>query len=174
MTALRLPRVVEFVVFGIPTPKARARVVRRRDGSIGSYTPDATRDYEQAVRLAARIANAIRSDGPVGLDVVARWPYPVSWSKRSVAEAREHEALGRFVPKATRPDVDNVAKAIADALNDVAYADDGQIAQLRAAKCWGPVAETRIRIWQGDAPEWCAWWMRGPAHEAAEAVGMGS
>lgn len=150
--------VVEFVIPGPPVPKARARVVRRKNGSIGHYTPEETLAFEQRVKAAARLARAPVLDGPVGLDVVARWPYPVSWSKRALAEALEREALGLLTLKATKPDFDNIVKAVADGLNRVAYRDDGQVAQLRTAKCWGPVAETRVRLWQGPAPEWSAWW----------------
>lgn len=150
--------IAEFVVPGAPVPKARARVVRRKNGTIGSYTPEDTLRFEKLVETTARLARVPILDGPVGLDVIARWPYPVSWSKRALAEALEREALGLLTLKATKPDVDNVAKAVADALNLVAYRDDGQVAQLRAAKCWGPVAETRVRLWQGPAPEWSAWW----------------
>lgn len=36
-----------------------------------------------------------------------------------------------------RPDLDNITKSIADGLNGVAYADDGQIAETEAIKRWG-------------------------------------
>jgi Holliday junction resolvase RusA-like endonuclease len=42
-----------------------------------------------------------------------------------------------------RPDIDNYAKAILDALNGVMWADDGQIVQLTASKSYG---EPRVEI----------------------------
>ena len=36
-----------------------------------------------------------------------------------------------------RPDVDNIAKSILDALNGLAYKDDSQVANLLILKCYG-------------------------------------
>ena len=38
--------------------------------------------------------------------------------------------------KYTRPDVDNIAKAILDGLQGIAYKDDGQVAFLEVGKRW--------------------------------------
>ncbi len=37
-----------------------------------------------------------------------------------------------------RPDIDNLSKAVMDALNEVAYTDDSQIVALDAMKIYGP------------------------------------
>ena len=36
----------------------------------------------------------------------------------------------------TKPDIDNVIKAVLDGLNGVAYADDSQVVALSASKCY--------------------------------------
>lgn len=42
-------------------------------------------------------------------------------------------------PKTTKPDLDNVGKAILDALNEIAYNDDGQVYRLTVEKWYvGP------------------------------------
>ena len=45
-----------------------------------------------------------------------------------------------------RPDVDNLGKAILDALNGVAWIDDSQVTRLYIGKCWGNDACTEVEI----------------------------
>ena len=44
----------------------------------------------------------------------------------------------------TKPDADNLAKAITDAMNGIVYADDAQIAELVCKKLYG--AEPRVMV----------------------------
>jgi Holliday junction resolvase RusA-like endonuclease len=48
-------------------------------------------------------------------------------------------------PRLPRPDVDNVAKAVLDALQDV-MGDDSLVARLVVEKSWGQEARTTVRI----------------------------
>jgi Holliday junction resolvase RusA-like endonuclease len=48
-------------------------------------------------------------------------------------------------PRLPRPDVDNVAKAVLDALQDV-MGDDTMVARLVVEKSWGAEARTTVRI----------------------------
>jgi Holliday junction resolvase RusA-like endonuclease len=48
-------------------------------------------------------------------------------------------------PRLPRPDVDNVAKAVLDALQDV-MGDDAMVARLVVEKSWGAEARTTVRI----------------------------
>lgn len=92
-----------FAVPGPVVPKARARVARGH-----AYTPQATRDYEAKVRRAALAAGVSPLVGRIRLTITI------------------HSADRR------RRDLDNMIKAIQDALNGVAYVDDSQIDQLQA------------------------------------------
>lgn len=120
---------IYFVVPGAPYGKGRPRA-SSRGGFVRMYTPAPTLAYEAEI---ARIAEIARGDWPVlatpmSLRVVAHHPIPVSWSKR-----KQHLALaGELVPG--KPDLDNVAKAVLDALNGVVYADDKQVIRLVAEK----------------------------------------
>jgi Holliday junction resolvase RusA-like endonuclease len=40
------------------------------------------------------------------------------------------------MPKTKKPDIDNLTKAILDALNGIAWNDDAQVAQITAKKVW--------------------------------------
>lgn len=81
------------------------------------------RAWREHVALLARAAMAGRQpiDGPVRLEIDARWPSP-----------RRTPPAWPWRPSV--PDADNVTKAIADALNGVAYRDDAQVVDLRVTK----------------------------------------
>lgn len=116
---------ITFEVPGIPVAKARPRVVRVR-GVTRTFTPQQTIDFENRVRLAAQAAGAKPIDGPVELLVYAFWPLPKSQHRKK--EPRR----GSF--KTTKPDWDNIGKAVSDALNGIAYTDDSQVARATVWK----------------------------------------
>ncbi len=110
---------VRFFIPGQPVPKARPRVTRN-----GTFTDRKTKGYEHFAGVVAM--NAMRGlrmmHGPVEMQVQFRFPIPKSWPKWK----REAAANGE-IKHIKRPDYDNLAKAVSDALNDVAYDDDAQV-----------------------------------------------
>jgi Holliday junction resolvase RusA-like endonuclease len=114
-------------------PIAQPRVkVSTKGGFARAYTE---RDhpihaYKQAVRLAYVNAGGEVLEGPVSIRVVCLFDRPKSHSKKR----RQYTE-----PKTTKPDLDNVGKAILDALNEIAYNDDGQVFMLTVEKWYvGP------------------------------------
>lgn len=82
--------------------------------------------------------------GPVVLRVTLYFPRPKS---HHVADdpGRELKASApTFV--ASRPDVEKVVRAVADALSGVAYRDDAQIATLHAVKLYGDPPRAVIEV----------------------------
>jgi Holliday junction resolvase RusA-like endonuclease len=125
---------VSFFIPGEPVAFARA-------GANGAqrFTPKRQRDFMALVKLAAcrsMVAQALMT-GPVALNIRASYVPPVSWSKKKTAGATW---------RAARPDADNLAKIIADALNTIVYADDAQIASLTVRKIYGPVAGVSVSV----------------------------
>lgn len=123
---------------GEPVPKGRPRVYRGR-----AVTPKRTRDYERRVALEARSAGLPRFDRAATLDVqiVGIWSRPLRLQRVRESDDR--------IPKATRPDVDNLAKAILDGLG--AHFDDAQVVRLSVAKFYadrqeGPGVSVSIAI----------------------------
>jgi Holliday junction resolvase RusA-like endonuclease len=102
-----------FFVQGKPIPKARPRVTRR-----GTYTPLATREWEQAVRVAYQ-----QQCRTVYFDAET----PLRFTAEIVCSGKGAQAL-------IRGDVDNFGKAIKDALNLCAYKDDAQIVESTVTK----------------------------------------
>ena len=100
-----------------PKPKQRPKVGRRR-----AYTPAQTARYEAAINRAA--AHLIPMEGALSLEVLVVFPRLRSTPKREAARQI----------KATRPDLDNLLKALKDGLQGRAYNDDAQIAEVTASK----------------------------------------
>lgn len=132
---------VEFTVDGKPQGKARPRVTK----SGHAYTPRSTMLYEDHVRAEyARQTNSYRfaDDTLLCLQIWAFMPIPKSTSK-----AKRKQMLEEWsIRPAKRPDLDNVLKAIADALNGVAYADDAQIVDMRASRWYSDVPRVDVHI----------------------------
>jgi len=132
---------IEFHVPGAPVGKGRPRI-----GRVGAharmFTPAKTVSYESTVALAAQQAmygRPLLTDA-VGVAMAIDCPIPVSWSKRKQADALH----GRIYPT-TKPDIDNVEKAIFDALNGVVWRDDVQVVRVTKSKRY---AETPgVRVW---------------------------
>ena len=122
-----------FTVPGEPQGKARARTLK----SGRSYTPKKTAEYEAWIRkcYAEQVGQPIvplDEKRPVYMQVLAVFSIPVYYSKKRKAAAQK-QAI--FPTK--RPDADNIAKAVCDALNGTAYGDDAQIVRLQAKKVYG-------------------------------------
>jgi Holliday junction resolvase RusA-like endonuclease len=121
---------VRFTVPGKPVGKGRPRI-----GRVGAharmFTPEKTVSYEGLVGWTAAQAMAGRSLllGPVGVAMHIGLDVPASWSKVKQAKA----LIGQIHP-ATKPDMDNVVKAIFDALNGVVWKDDVQVVSLSVGK----------------------------------------
>jgi Holliday junction resolvase RusA-like endonuclease len=125
-----------FVIPGNPFAKQRPRFSRR---SGRAFTPAETVSFERTVGQIAMTHFPQPIEGPVKLTVWATFVPPQSWSKKKTAETLHR-------PHIQRPDLDNIAKAIADGLNRIAWADDGQIAEMNVRKVWGLTAQTVVTV----------------------------
>jgi len=110
-------RVLAFTVPGKPVPLARARAGRGG----GFYTPQRSKDYKRTVagHFLALGYGAVRHKGDVEVSLVI-YRDRVDVGLRLLAT----------VSKRRRGDVDNVAKGILDALNQLAWEDDRQVTRL--------------------------------------------
>ena len=78
---------------------------------------------------------------PVSVYIEAVFPVPKSKSRKD----REEMLAGRVLPT-KKPDADNIAKIVCDALNSVAWMDDAQVAVLRVSKLYGETGHMRVVI----------------------------
>ncbi len=118
MTAL------EFWVAGVPKAQPRVKAFARGRHA-GVYTPDTADGWKAEVRRAAlaKCATPEPLRGPLSVSLVFVMPRP---------KARKVDYW-----HATKPDVDNLAKAVLDALGDACiWCDDAQVACLWAKKIY--------------------------------------
>ena len=124
------------VVPGKPICKSRPRFTRAGH----TYTDKKTFNHEKTVRIMGK--SIMKGDPPtkdqLELDIAFVFEMPKSWSLKKRAEK-----LG--TPHGVRPDLDNLIK-IVDALNNVVWEDDCQVARLTAMKMWGEEHGTFIHI----------------------------
>lgn len=125
---------IRFKVEGTPQGKARPRVYNGH-----AYTPTKTVHYEHwiAICLDAKMHEegrtrsefAYLSGEALQMKVVAYFPIPRSYSKKKIEAIERKELL-----PTKKPDIDNIAKIVCDALNGIAYHDDSQIVDIRIHK----------------------------------------
>ncbi len=116
---------------GEPVAQPRPKV-STKNGFPRAYTEQdhPIHAYKQAIRLAYVNAGGEVIEGPVSIRIVCWFERPKGHSKKR---------RQRPEPKTTKPDLDNVGKAILDALNKIAYNDDGQVYRLTVGKWYvGP------------------------------------
>jgi Holliday junction resolvase RusA-like endonuclease len=129
-----------FTVPGEPIAKGRPRMTRA--GHV--YTPQKTADYENSVKKAYGDNPFFSAGHELRSHVKAFFQIPKSAGKAKTAAMES----GQIRP-VKRPDCDNVAKAICDALNGVAYHDDAQVVELVIDKWYAlkPRVEVEIQEW---------------------------
>lgn len=113
------------------------------NGHAKAYDPEKSRNYKAYVRLLATQAmkdsGFTMIEGPCSLDILAFFEVPKSKSKKF----REAALEGRERPT-KKPDIDNIVKALQDALNGLAYKDDSSIVYLSVAKCYSEIPRVEV------------------------------
>ena len=131
---------ISFTVPGKPYAKRRPRFSRK---SGRAFDPAENGIAEASIgHLAAKHFTSPLA-GALSVEVIATFAIPQSWSKRKAAEHIHR-------PHTQKPDGDNLLKAVKDALNRIAWADDGQVYDARVRKVWGSVDQTTIFVEAAD------------------------
>ncbi len=129
---------IRIVIPGVPVGKARARsniLMRNGKPVMGAggrpimthHTPEKTENYEALVKYAGHQAmnGNPPTDQAVAIDLQLFVVPPASWSQK-----KRRDALEDRIRPTTKPDADNVLKAIADGLNGIVWADDKQMTDV--------------------------------------------
>lgn len=125
-----------FSIPGKPQGKGRPRFTRTGH----AYTPDSTAEYEKRVKLAYKQAGGGKLNGFISAGILAVFAVPKSYSK-----ARSAAVLNATFA-AKKPDCDNIAKIILDALNGIAYDDDAQVVELHVGKRYGEADRVTVLL----------------------------
>ena len=135
---------IRFVAMTAPRGKQRARTVTLPNGKRTSYTPKETVRFENEIAWAFKAcARGAKFLEKVPLKVTAWFymPIPKSLSKK------QQEALnGEW--HTTKSDADNILKSVQDALNGLAFHDDGQIAWVDMKKIYSDCPRVEVIIEQ--------------------------
>jgi len=133
---------ITFTVPGPPHGKGRPRFARRGN-FVATYTDAKTSSYEDQIRFYA--LQAMGSSKPLETALEAaiyiRLPVPKSYPKKRVADC-----LGGLEWPCKKPDWDNVAKSVCDAMNSIVYVDDSQIVECHVRKVYASEAGVDVLI----------------------------
>jgi crossover junction endodeoxyribonuclease RusA len=130
-------RFVRVEIAGTPAPQGSKTIATGGGRTWTREDNRATEPWRNAVAAAA--IDAMDGDellaGPLLLEATFRFPRP----KHHYGTGRNAGKVKASAPTwvATRPDLDKLVRAVADALAGIAYQDDSQIAEHEAVKCYG-------------------------------------
>ena len=129
---------VSFTVAGQPVPQPRPRV-STAGGFARAYVPGKhpVHAYREAIAAAARAAGLTTTGEVLNVVIDAVFERPKSHMRKA--------GVKPDAPKLPRPDVDNIAKAVLDALQDV-MGDDSLVGRLVVEKSYGQEARTTVRV----------------------------
>lgn len=127
-----------FTVSGDPVPQPRPRV-STRGGFARAYVPakHPVHAYRQKIAIEAIRAGLKPQHEPVEVFIEATFKRPKSHLTKKGVKAT--------APKLPRPDVDNIAKAVLDSLQDV-MGDDTNVRRLTVEKSFGNDALTIVSV----------------------------
>ena len=117
---------IKFTIPGQPVAKGRPIF-----GAGRVYTPEKTVNYEQLVKFSYLQTERIKflEGEQLKVELMIYFAIPKSTSKKTIAKM----IAGTERPT-KKPDIDNIVKAVLDALNEVAYRDDTQVVELQVRK----------------------------------------
>jgi len=116
-----------------PIAKGRPRFGRTWRGKPTAYTPETTAVFEAHFKAAAlRFRPVSPLVGALRLRAAFTFRAPTK------------KLIGK--PKETRADLDNLLKAVTDAMNGTFYKDDGQISEIYAVKVYGASEQIDIEL----------------------------
>jgi len=112
---------ITFRIIGNPAAKGRPRFARRGN-FVKTYTPKKTESWENFIRLQAiRYKPESLIDGPIKMQLDFYLPRPKSLSKKVIYHAK-------------KPDIENLAKSVLDALQGIIYTNHSRVCQLVCRK----------------------------------------
>lgn len=142
---------IEFKYYGKIKSKGRPRhrIVKGQKAIYAqTYTDKQTQEYEEDIKMAylnswKEHTNEPYKDPGVSLkiSIEAFIKPPKATSKKKLQAMLEYE-----IRPTTKPDADNIAKAVLDSLNAVAYPDDKQICDLHITKYYAEQEYMIVRI----------------------------
>jgi len=119
---------ITFTIPAVPVaePRARAVAIAGKPRLYEASKSHPIHAFKATAKLSFAATKSQAHDGPISLDLVFVMPRPQN--KRWLTKP-----MPRY-PNVIAPDVDNLAKAVMDALNGLAWRDDKQVSRLTCEK----------------------------------------
>lgn len=137
---------IKFTYHGEAVGKGRPRVTARGGKFAHAYTPKRTKEFEDAIRFEFMRSTdepmpIYKREQALKAEVLIGCTIPKSYTKKKQALCRD-----RVIAPNKKPDIDNILKAVFDALNGYAFEDDCQITQVQSEKVYAtePFVEVTI------------------------------
>jgi Holliday junction resolvase RusA-like endonuclease len=128
-------------VYGEPKAQGRPRFARRGN-FVTTYDPKDSKEYKDTVySVALQHRPSQPLTGAVSVGIMCFRSIPKSFSRKKTEMAENGEIL-----PTTKPDVDNYAKGIKDALKGVIWQDDSQVTFLSVSKRYSVTPRVEIAI----------------------------
>ena len=129
---------IKFTVLGKPQGKARPRFNTHTGRT---YTPSKTGAYKRFIALCYKQAGGKKLRGAVEIKIECFYQIAKSHTKatKALMEAGQIQAT-------IKPDLDNIAKAVLDGLNGLAFDDDKQVVSLKVSKRYDYEARIEVEI----------------------------
>ena len=127
---------IKFTIEGEPVGKGRPR-----HGKYKTYTPAKTKSVENNIACFYKVNVGHYYEGYVRLKLDLYYSIAKSDSKK-----KKMMKLNNELRPNKKPDIDNVVKLVADALNEVAYKDDTQIIELECRKFYSDIPRMDITL----------------------------
>lgn len=139
-----------FTVPGKPQGKARARTFYNpKTKAMSSVTPEKTVLYENFISTCyLQAAGEERFSDTAYIRIRIQAFYEVT---KSTSKVKRTAMLNGELLPTKKPDIDNIAKAVLDALNGVAYRDDTQVVELYVRKQYSEKPQVEICLEELEA-----------------------
>lgn len=107
------------------------------------YTPNKTKDYEYLVQqyFKLKYPNYTMLIGRLKISIIAHLKIPKGTSKIKMQDMLENK-----ISPTKKPDIDNIAKSILDAMNGFVFKDDNQVAKISIEKRFATEEKTEIIV----------------------------
>jgi len=125
---------IEFKVYGDPVAQGRPRFFRKGN-FVGTYDPEKSKSWKESVKWQAieYMRNRQMINGAIRMELNFFLQRPKSLPKKVIKHIK-------------RPDIDNLAKAVKDALRSICYRDDSQIVYCIITKDYAEQTGVWVRI----------------------------
>jgi Holliday junction resolvase RusA-like endonuclease len=132
---------IKFTVPGVAVAKQRPKF-SRQGPYVRAFTPQKTVSYETLVKMEYfQQCKEQKLNGAIRAEMQFYFPIPKSESKK-----RQAAMLAGEIRHTKKSDIDNCIKSVLDALNKMAFDDDGQIVEIIASKWYSENPRAEITM----------------------------